>query len=176
MRIGEQMVASFKKSLPEGFHGKISSPVKTMEKLKQGIKVGDKTVFNLDAIFLCLLLVGQQRQLQLDTVFQHELCAVPSSLCDEYSCQRKGNKAVLVKHLVPLREVQTPDMVIVDTQQLMYNMAPGWQCISSCWKHETPPRKIPTWLRQAPRLRQIPWHLCQRPWENEASWRRIHQL
>ena len=123
MRIGEQMVASFEKSLPEGFHGKISIPVKTMEKLKQGIKVGDKIVFDLDAIFLRLLLVGQQRQLQLDTVFQHELCAVPSSLCDEYGCLRKGNKAVLVKRLgVPLREVQTPDMVIVDTQQLMYHI------------------------------------------------------
>ena len=71
-----------------------------MEKLKQGIKVGDMTVFDLDAIFLCLLLVGQQRQLQLDTVFQHELCAVSSYLCDEYGCLRKGNKAVLVKHII----------------------------------------------------------------------------
>ena len=92
-------------------------------KLKQGIRVGDKTVFDLDAIFLRLLLVGQQRQLQLDTVFQHELCAAPSSLCDEYGCLHKGNKAVLVKRLgVPLREVQTLDMVIVDTQQLMYHI------------------------------------------------------
>ena len=124
MRIGEQMVASYEKSLPEAFHGKISIPVKTMEKLKQGIKGGgDKTFFDLDAIFLCLLLVGQHRQLQLDTVFQHELCAVLSSLCDEYGCLRKSNKAVLVKCLgVPLREVQTPDMVIVDTQQLMYHI------------------------------------------------------
>ena len=94
-----------------------------MKKLKQEIQVGDKTVFDLDAIFLRLLLVGQQRQLQLDTVFQHELCTVPSSVCDEYGCLRKGNKAVLVKRLgVPLREVQTPDMVIVDTQQLMYHI------------------------------------------------------
>ena len=60
MRIGEQMVASFKKYLTKGFHGKISSPVKTMEKFKQGIKVGDKTVFDLDAIFFRLLFVGQQ--------------------------------------------------------------------------------------------------------------------
>ena len=35
MRIGEQMMSSFRKSLPEGFHGKTSSPVKTLEKLKQ---------------------------------------------------------------------------------------------------------------------------------------------
>ena len=38
--IGEKIATAFMNSLPTGFHAKISTPVKTMEKLKQGIKVG----------------------------------------------------------------------------------------------------------------------------------------
>ena len=44
-------------TLPNGFHGKISNQVKTMEQLKRGIKVGGKTVFDLEAIFIRLLIV-----------------------------------------------------------------------------------------------------------------------
>ena len=109
MRIYEPMVASFKNSLTGGFHSKISSPMKTMEKLRQGIKSGDKSLFDLDTIFLRLYLVEQQRQLRLDTVFQHELCVAPSSLCDECGCLHKGNNAVLEKRPgVPLQNVLGP--------------------------------------------------------------------
>ena len=54
--------------------------------LKQGIIFGHKTVSHLDAIFLCLLLVGRQRQLYLHTAFRHIFYAVPSHLCGEYGC------------------------------------------------------------------------------------------
>jgi hypothetical protein len=123
LQIGEQMTASFKNSLPSGFHARIPMQVKTMEKLKLGMKVGEKTAFDLETIFLRLLMLGQQRQLQLDEVFQFELCAVPSSLIDEYGCLRKGNKAVLVKRLaVFLQNAASPDVVIVDAQQLLYHI------------------------------------------------------
>ncbi len=68
--IGEKIATSFRNSLPFDFHAKISSQVKTMEQLKRGVKVGDNTVFDLEAIFIRLLLVGQQRQLQLEPSFQ----------------------------------------------------------------------------------------------------------
>ncbi|XP_068225089.1 uncharacterized protein [Palaemon carinicauda] len=97
--LGQKMATAFRKALPSGFHAKLSSPIKTMEQLKHGIKVGNKTVFDMEAIFLRLLMVGQQRQLQLESIFQYELCAVPSSLIDEYGCLRKGNKAVLARRL-----------------------------------------------------------------------------
>ena len=60
LQIGEKMVASLRNSLPSGFHSKISNSGKTMEQLKLGIKVGDHTVFDLETIFLRLLMVGQQ--------------------------------------------------------------------------------------------------------------------
>ena len=56
--IRHTMAGSFRNTLPNGFHGKISNQVKTMEQLKRGIKVGGKTVFDLEAIFIRLLVVG----------------------------------------------------------------------------------------------------------------------
>ena len=74
------MVTDFRKSLPAAFHAKLSSPVNTMEKLKHGIKIGHQMVFDLESIFLRLLLVGQQREMELLSIFGFELCAVPPSL------------------------------------------------------------------------------------------------
>lgn len=121
--LGEKMSNSFRNALPSRFHGKISSPVKTMEQLKRGMKVGGKTVFDLEAIFLRILMVGQQRQLQLAPIFQYELCAVPPSLIDEYGCLRKGNKSALANRLgVQQPNAPSPDTVIVDAQQLLYHI------------------------------------------------------
>ena len=86
-------------------------------------------VFDLEFIFLRLLLFGQQREMELLPIFGYELCAVPPSLVDEYDCLRKRNKAVLMHRLglgVKRCQLQRPDVVIVDTQQLLYNV--GWPC------------------------------------------------
>ena len=63
LSLGAPMVTDFRQSLPAGFHAKLSSPVKTMEKLNHGIKIGDQVVFDLESICLRLLLVGQQREM-----------------------------------------------------------------------------------------------------------------
>ena len=121
--IGEKMATSFKNSLPNGFHTKISTPVKTMEKLKQGIKVGDKSVFDLAAIFFHMLMIGEQLKIEKKYIFQFELCVVPSSIIDEYGCLRKGNKAVLMNRLSEkITKIPYPDVVIVDAQQLLYHI------------------------------------------------------
>ena len=70
-----------------------------MEHLKGGVKIGDKVVFGLESIFLCLLVVVQQREMELLPVFGYELCAVPPSLMDEYGCLWRGNKAILFHEL-----------------------------------------------------------------------------
>ena len=104
LSLGALMVTDFRKSLPAGFHAKLSSPVKTMDKLKHGIKIGDQVVFDLESIFLRLLLVGRQRERELLPIFGYELCAVPPSLVDEYGCLRKGNKAVPGTHALAWSE------------------------------------------------------------------------
>ena len=95
-----------------------------MEHLKKGVRIGDKVVFDLESIFLLLLIVGQQRDVELMPIFGYELCAVPPSLVDEYGCLRKGNKDPLVERLGV--KLQLPDVVIVDAQQLMYHVI--WPC------------------------------------------------
>ena len=125
--IGENMATEFLISLPTGFHNPISSRIKTMKQLKRGIKVGEKIIFDLETIFLRLLMIGQQRQLQLAPIFTYELCAVSPSIIDEYGCLRKGNKSALARRLgVKQVAPQDPDVVIVDAQQLLYHSV--WPC------------------------------------------------
>ena len=88
--IGDKMLSVFRKSLSSGFHAKTSSPVNTMEYMKRGIKVGEKTVFDSESIFLRILMVGKQRQLQLAPIFSYQLCAVPLSLIAEFWYLRRG--------------------------------------------------------------------------------------
>ena len=92
VNVSDALSLDFRKSLPAGFHTKISSPVKTMEKLKHRIKIGDQVVFDLESIFLRLQLVGQQREMELLPIFGYELCAVPPLLVDEYGCLRKETR------------------------------------------------------------------------------------
>ena len=71
LSLGALMVTDCRKSIPAGSHAKLSSPVKTMEKLKHGIKIGDQVVFDLESIFIIflrLMLVGQ-REMELLPIF-----------------------------------------------------------------------------------------------------------
>ncbi len=117
------MQTSFAASLPDGFHVPIKKKVKTMQVLKRSVKIKDKTVYDLEAIFARLLVVGQKRNLELPAVFQHELCPVPPSLIDEYGCLRKGNRSVLVhRHGVVINSPPPPDTLLVDASQLLYHI------------------------------------------------------
>ena len=53
--IGDNTMSVFRRSLPSGFHAKMSSPVKTMDYLKRFVKMGEKTVFDTESIFLRIL-------------------------------------------------------------------------------------------------------------------------
>ena len=65
--------------------------------------------------------------MELLSIFGYELCAVPPSLVGEYGCLRKGNKAVLMHRLVVKQcQLQRPDVVTVDAQQLLYHVV--WPC------------------------------------------------
>ena len=67
LAFGGTMATAFQNSLPTGFYAKLSSPVNTIEHLKRGVKIGDTVVFDLESIFLRLLVVGQQREMEGDT-------------------------------------------------------------------------------------------------------------
>ena len=114
------MLSVFRRSLPSGFHAKMSSPVKTMEYLKRVVKLGEKTVFDAESIFLRILMVGQQWQLQLTPIFSYQLCAIFGRCV---GCLRRGNKAALMNRLgMKLSRPRSPDIVIVDGQQILYHV------------------------------------------------------
>ena len=52
IQIAQDMQKRFTESLPDGFHKPIKKTVKTMQVLKRGMKVKDKTIYELGAIFV----------------------------------------------------------------------------------------------------------------------------
>ena len=64
--IGNYTLSLFRRSLASGFHAKMSSPVKTMDYLKRGVKMGEKTVFDAESIFL--------RMLTAAPIFSYQYC------------------------------------------------------------------------------------------------------
>ena len=95
--------------------------------LLEDMEENGETVFDTESIFLRILMVGQQRHLQLAPIFSYQLCAVPPTLADEFGCLRRGNKAALMNRLgIKLSWPRSPDIVIVDGQQLLYHVM--WPC------------------------------------------------
>ena len=82
-----------------------------------------KPIFGIETLFARLLVVGQQRGMEVTDIFQYELSPVPPSLIDEFGCLRKADKTVLAKCLgVPVNSAPAPDVVLVDASQLLYRL------------------------------------------------------
>ena len=63
--------------------------IKTMEVvMKQDKGNRGNPLIDLEDICLRLFMIGQRRQMELRPLFNYDLCAVPPSLVDEYSCLR----------------------------------------------------------------------------------------
>ena len=93
---------------------KIERKVKTMQDMTNVVIVNGKVIFDIETLFARLLVVGQQRGVEVTDIFQHELSHVPPSLIDEFGCLRKGDKTVLVKCLgVPDNGAPAPNVVLV---------------------------------------------------------------
>ena len=83
--IGEKMEREYIASLPDGFYNPISSPITTMSVSKKQVKDKQfRLVIDLESIFLRLLMISQQRQMEIEPLLAVELCAVPPSLIDEH--------------------------------------------------------------------------------------------
>ena len=74
------------------------------------------------SLFCRLITVGQHRQVELQTVFDYELCAVPASIIDEYGCLKTWTKSTLVS-ILKVADLQP------DGHQLLYHIA--WPCARS---------------------------------------------
>ena len=123
MAIGSEQSRQISASLSSEFHKTIKKKVKTMELLKKAVTVKGKAIYDVVTLFIRLLVVRQQRSVDIADVFQFELSPVPPALIDEYGCLKKGDKAVLVKSLsVSVTTPCAPDVVLVDAGQVLYHV------------------------------------------------------
>ena len=99
LKIGESMLLDFRSSLSGGFHAPLIRKVKTMDSIKCGVATDDKTLYDMPSLLCRLITVGQHRQVELQTLLDYELCAVPASSIGEYGCLRTGTKSTLVSKL-----------------------------------------------------------------------------
>ena len=120
--IGITQIDKFVALLPGAFHGKIERKGKTMQEMKK-VVVNDKVIFDIETLFCRLLVIGQQRGVEVTDIFQYELSHVLPSLIDKLGCLRKGDKTALVKRLGgPVNSAPAPDVVLVDASQLLYHV------------------------------------------------------
>ena len=99
----------------------ISSTVSMLKRQTKGIK--SKPVIDLETIFLRLLLIGQQRKIELGPLFAYQLCLVSPALTDGRGCLRKSMKSDLVKRLGVIDiSAKYADTIIVDVSQLFYHI------------------------------------------------------
>ena len=89
--IGITQSEKFAALLPGVFHGKIERKGKTMQEMKK-VVVNDKAIFDIDTLFCRLLVVGQQRGVEVTYIYQYEPSHVLPSLINELGCLRKGDK------------------------------------------------------------------------------------
>ena len=69
------------------------------KEMKKIVMVNDNAIFDIETLFARLLIVSQQRGVDVTDIFQYERSPVPPSLIDEFGCLRKGYETALVKCL-----------------------------------------------------------------------------
>ena len=86
--------------------------------------MAEKTVFDLTAYFIHMVIIGEQLNITKECIFMFKLFVFLSSFIDEYWCFWKRNKALLMNHLSEhLTNQPDPDLIIVDDgQQLLYHI------------------------------------------------------
>jgi len=126
-------------NVQEVFKTPMKRKVKTMESIKCGVAIGDKTPYDMASLFSRVITTGKHRKVELQILFDYVLWAVPASIIGEYGCLRTGTKSTLVSKLkVDALQSAAPDIVIVDSQQLLYHycVATFWVCFRSRQQYE----------------------------------------
>ena len=93
-----------------------------IEYLKRCVKVGEKVVFNLDLMFLHLIMVGQQCQNGIPYQYSSKSCLLFLHQWSMNLVVIKGSKAVLIQKLPMQCYPLSPDAVIIVAQQLLYHV------------------------------------------------------
>ena len=76
LTIGSEQSKQFSASLSSDFHKTIKKMVRSMEALKKAVTVKGKAIYDIETLFSRLLVLGQQRSVDLSNIFQFELSPV----------------------------------------------------------------------------------------------------
>ena len=123
LAIGEKMAAEYMATLPEGFYEPLKKRIVTMEAIKKKVKVGDTNVYDMEKLYARLLVISQNRDIELSELFKYELTPMPLSLFDEYGDLRKGSKHVLMQKLAVFTENELPpvEVQLIDGNEALYH-------------------------------------------------------
>ena len=123
LSIGESMALKFRNMMPLGFYDGIKSEVINLETTKKGVKLGNKTVYDIENLFARMLVISQKRDLDIQNIFTYELAPVPSSSFDEYGNMRKSFKSILLSKLAKLSDPPPGvDLEIYDGNEHLYHV------------------------------------------------------
>jgi hypothetical protein len=123
LAIGECMAADFKGSLPAGFYNPIHSRVVTMKTTKKGMKIGDKTIYDMEKLYGRLLVISQRRDITLESMLCFELAPLPPAIFDDYGGLRKSAKAQLLHKLAVWFEGSNePEVDVIDGNEMLYHI------------------------------------------------------
>ena len=106
--------------------GQVQQPMLTLTKQlssAQRCELKSMPVYDLDAFFGRLLIVGQKRDISIADLFNYELAPIPPSHINGYGCFRKSDKSILVRKLgSTIASPSDPDILLIDGNQLLYHM------------------------------------------------------
>ena len=66
--------------------------MKTMQEMMKVVIVKGQAIFDIETLFARMLVVGQQRGVEVTDICHYELSPVPPSLIDEFGCLKKETK------------------------------------------------------------------------------------
>lgn len=119
VQIGRDCMQAYEDKLPQGFHEKISSPLKTMGATRKQVKLGITTTFDTEVIFnRTLAIIGSGGEVDLHDLFSHELAPIPTSLFLDDGNMRPASSKSKLKNFLEVqqssRTMRNPDLVVLD--------------------------------------------------------------
>ncbi len=127
--MGDSLMRQFKAGWPETINKPIKTKLVTLESTKRPVKISGKSVFDIEKLYGCMLVINQKRNLSLDTLFDYELSPVPASLFDDYGSMRKGDKGTLVSSIgIPAVHLDPIQVEILDGGGFLYCVSWPKQC------------------------------------------------
>ncbi len=124
VEIGMQQMTAYESSLPEGFGSPLTNKVVTMSASKKAVKCGSGQIFDTQLIYSRLMGIITTRDIDLKSVFHHELAPIPTSMFEDNGDMRITKSKSVLKNKLQVehsaRTIVAPDTIIVDGSAILW--------------------------------------------------------